>query len=257
MDKTAFINEIRNKWCDPLRHEQRFVKRNSLLDKFELHKTPEIINELILANLILNNKTFVCKKLSYEPQPTGISSSVKTIDFCFETADEHIVYCDVKTIKPRDNDAWEKFVKHQQYFPPNVTIHLDQNGLGGELYHNMHNSRASMLTYAVELEQKITIYGKPPKTHFILVFCGNGFHWHLDELEDFTDFYVTGRHNPGDHFSEMENHNMMDKRIFFNKTIDRFAYLKRQATNVDLQQFRCPVHGPWVENRWVEVKEIK
>jgi len=256
MNKKEFLDEVRKKWCEPLRHEQRFVKRSSLLEKFESQKTPEIINELILANLILNDKSFVCKKLSYEPQPQNVDTIVKTIDFCFETADERIVYCDVKTIKPKDNDAWEKFVKHQKYFPKNVNLHLEQDGMGGEIYHSMHNARASMLTYTLELEQKIGIYGKVPKTHFILVLCGNGFHWHLDEFEDFSDFYIAGRHNPGDQFSEMENHHITEKQISFNKTIDRFAYLKRQETNIELEQFCCPVQGPWVGNRW-RAKEKK
>lgn len=245
-----FLNQIKGKWFSPLENEVRFLNRKKLLNKIELGNNPQFINELILANLILNNKDFICKKLVYEPKPDTSRKSAKTIDFRFITGNDDTVYCDVKTIKPDTKDSWEKFVKDQKYFPKNVHVEIEKEWMGGEIYHCMRNARAAMLQYAIEFEEKIETYRKSSKTYNVLICCGNGFHWHLDELEDFADFYSTGRHNPDDQFCDMENYYMESKKIVFKKTIERFAYFERKEYEIDYRKFVCPVRGPWVTGRW-------
>lgn len=245
-----FFNQIKEKWFIPLVDETRFINKKKLLDKFVSESSPQVINELILANLILNNKDFVCKELSYEPNPDALKSSVKTIDFLFKIGNEDVVYCDVKTIRPEIKDSWKNFKKDKKYFPKNINVYLDKKWGGGEIYHCMRNTRTSMLQYTIEFEEKILAYSKFIKAHYFLIFCGNGFHWHLDELEDFADFYLTGRHNPGDQFSDMERHDMQLKNEVFQKTINRFAYFERKEYEIDYRKFVCPVRGPWITGRW-------
>lgn len=248
--RCRFFCQIKEKWYSSLENETRFLNRKKLLNKIGLGNSPELINELILANLILDNKDFVCRELLYEPKPDTSKNSTKTIDFRFITGKEDTVYCDVKTIKPENKDSWEKFEKDQKHFPMNVKVEIDKEWMGGEIYHCMRNARASMLQYTTEFEDKIETYSKSIKTHYVLICCGNGFHWHLDEFEDFADFYLTGRYNPGDQFCDMEKYYMQSKNIVFKKTIERFAYFERKEYEIDYRKFVCPVRGPWVTGRW-------
>ncbi len=245
----ALLITVKEKWVLPLEKDKRFINRSKLLGKFYTHKSPQIINELILANLILNNSQFECKTLEYE------SVSLKTdksIDFYYETLDGTKVFCDVKTIQPEMKDAWAKFREEQKYFPPNVCIDLEPESMGGEIYHNMRSARSSMLKYALECEEKISVLKVANMTHFILIFCGNGFHWHLDELEDFADFYFTGKHNPDDQFAAMESNYMGEKEIVFKRDISRFGYLERKEYETNYRQIVCPVQGPWITGRYKE-----
>lgn len=248
-----FYNKIKEKWYFPLVNEARFLNRKQLLVKLDSENNPQLINELILANLILNNKDFICEQLLYEPKPDALKNSAKSIDFRFIMEKKDTVYCDVKTIRPEIKDSWEKFKNDQGYFPENIKVELDKKWMGGEIYHCMRNARASMLQYAIELEDKIEAYSKSIKTHYVLIFCGNGFHWHLDEFEDFADFYLTGKHNPGDQFCNMENYYIQSEKIVFQKTINRFAYFEHKEYEIDYRKFVCPVRGPWVTGRWKSI----
>ena len=85
-----------------------------------------------------------------------------------------------------------------------------------------------MLEYALELEAKIAeakLSGE--NSRFVMTFCGGGFHWHRDELEDFVNFYFQGRHRGDDPFSQAELKYMSDKHLNFNRTITSFACMNR------------------------------
>jgi hypothetical protein len=78
----------------------------------------------------------------------------------------------------------------------------------------MTAARAKMLEYSIEVEEKIASctadIGAVP---VVLVFCGDEFKWHLDSLEDFVDFYRTGRYRYDDPFSKMAAHYISEKSI--------------------------------------------
>jgi hypothetical protein len=257
----VFLLRVQNELCDPIRNEKkRFINVDKLLNKFlkvkqrfksnklsRIDEITEIVNEISIAYAMLFELKN-CRKLIYEPLSNP--GKGKTIDFLITLDNNNMVYCDVKTIKPEMKDSWEKFEKHKKFFPWNVHLEVEKEWGGGEIYHNMYNARSSMLNYAVELEGKIDIYGKPTKQYYVLIFCSNGFHWRLDEVEDFADFYLTGRHNPDDEFSIMEKDYMLKSRITFQKTIDKFAYFERKDTEVKRCKFICPVRGPWVRGAW-------
>lgn len=257
-----FLLQVGTEHCVPLENKKKyFLSCDKLLKKFRdqqkvwkksghslVNDIVSITNELCIANLILRDTKVT--RLEYEPNPTH-SNSQKTIDFKVLMKNGKIIYFDVKTIQPLIQNDWEKFKKHKNLFPENIEVILDKKCLGGEIWHNFYASRQAMLHYALEFEEKILSYNKNDKTYFVMFFCGDGFDWGVSHLENFADFYSTGKHNPDDAFSKMENKFINDKKITFLKNINFFAYLERPKTNIKETKYICPVRGPWIENRWV------
>ncbi|MDP3589411.1 MAG: hypothetical protein Q8R54_02610, partial [Methylobacter sp.] len=222
----------------------RFETPQPLLDRFTsavdavkthgwslFRAVDEAHNELCIASAILENQEpkFTC--LEYEPPILGCAQS---IDF-LATAGDLKVYVDVKTIKPLAKDRWEQFEKAQaeEWLPNNVNIMLEKEWQGGELWHNMFAARSRMLEYSLELEQKIAEGNlSEGNSLLVLAFCGEGFYWHQDELEDFVSFYYSGAHRNDDPFSKAEAQHIQDKHISIAKTISRFACMRRLQGNI-------------------------
>ena len=78
----------------------------------------------------------------------------------------------------------------------------------------------------------------------LLVFCGNGFAWHLSELEDFADFYWIERHRFDDPFAKMEQYAIQSRRNDPSHMLDGFAAMMRQHHDAELVKWVCPVRGP-------------
>ena len=95
----------------------------------------------------------------------------------------------------------------------------------------------------LELEDKIGEIANREKYSFALVFCGDGFKWHRTQLEDFADFYRTGRHRPDDPVGKMELHDMNDKGQRLQRTISCFCYLERPLFRIEKKKFVIGVHG--------------
>jgi hypothetical protein len=154
----------------------------------------------------------------------------------------------VKTIKPKPRDRWDQFekAKKEGWFPENVQVILSKPWLGGELWHNMFTARARMLEYALELEAKIRDFKviEDENTLSILAFCGEGFHWRLDDLEDFVSFYRTGCHRADDPFSKAEAKDIADKNITLNRTITRFACMNRPQFAIRHRRLNWNVQPP-------------
>src|SRR4029077_12119372 len=133
----------------------------------------------------------------------------QTIDFRATGDDGLIAYVDVKTIKPAPRDRWDQYEKAQEksLFPARAHILVKKEWLGGEIWHSTFAARDRMLEYALETEKKIAEAKlTAERTLFVLALCGNGFHWHEDQLEDFVSFYHSGKHRPDDPFAKMEAH---------------------------------------------------
>ena len=84
--------------------------------------------------------------------------------------------------------------------------------MAGELAHDAYVSRARFMEHALEFEEKIRHVGGGERTYFRLVFCGDGWKWRQDHLEDFADTYA-GRRTGWDHFSAMEAHDLRAKGL--------------------------------------------
>lgn len=257
-----FLSQVETQICNSLVAEKdRFPSCDKLLNKFNNQSatwkikgadlTNDIVamtNELCLARLILER--LKCNRLEYEPIP-ALNNTQKTIDFRISMDNGNTIYCDIKTVQPREQDDWEKFEQHKRFFPNNTEVILDNKWLGGEIWHNWYNSRGAFLTYTREFENKISTYDIADNTYFAMIFCSDGFDWRVNHLEDFADFYFTKRHNPDDKFSVMEDEFIRDEKITFLRNINRFAYFERPKIDIKETDFICPVRGPWIENRWV------
>lgn len=198
----------------------------------------EAHNELCVAVAILDGDPGV-SGLRYEPPLQGTN---RTIDFVAFYGDRDPGYVDAKTIAPRTRDRWEQFAKAQAdgWLPPQATVTLLKDWLGGPLWHNMVAARSRMLEYTIALESKVAAADLATKAScIIMVFCSNGFHWHLDELEDFVAFYVSGRHRPDDHFAQMEMKQLAAVPLPANRAVRQFGYLERTAGAL------LPHRGTW------------
>lgn len=204
----------------------------------------EVHNELCVAAAILKNPNPKFKILEYEPALAGCS---KSIDFCAMTADDLVLFVDVKTIKPMPKDRWEQYEKalKEDWLPDNVKLLFSKEWLGGELWHNTFSARSRFLEYALELEQKIADCKlQAENTFFVLIFCGEGFYWHEDELEDFVSFYFSGTHRSDDPFSKAEINYMKEKNITLATTITRFACMRRPQGEIYAKRVNWNVQPP-------------
>jgi hypothetical protein len=249
-----FIDDIEKEVFQKIAKEsRRFPSNQKLLSSFMKRKDDwihngiklqdEIIektNELLIADYLLNDHD--CIKVEYEMKP---EKAGQTIDFFTEYKNGSIVFLDVKTIHPGNQDDWERFISCKEYFPQNVKVHLYKDGLGGEIWHKWYNARKSMLQYTLELENKILNYSAAEGVRYCLAFCSNGTDWGVDALEDFADFYRTGVHNHDDEFSIMELHHMRVNSFKFLNNITCYFYLERPATWLKFKNIKWPVKGPW------------
>lgn len=212
----------------PLLH--RFAKAvDNLLTRGSRHfgAVDEAHNELCIASALLANSNPRLLHLDYEPHLPGCAES---IDFRATAEDGSVVYVDVKTIKPAAKDRWKQYqtAQQQQWLPENVNVTLCEDWLGGELWHSMFAARGRMLEYALELETKIARAKlSAENTRFVMAFCGEGFHWHRDKLEDFVSFYFQGRHRADDPFSQAELKYTADKQLRLKRSITSFACMSR------------------------------
>jgi hypothetical protein len=165
----------------------------------------------------------------------------------FREFQETLTFFDVKTINPISQDDWSKYEDAiaRGLFPPRVEVHLEEKWLGGEIWHGMTAARSKMLEYAIEFEEKISScmadIGSAP---VVLAFCGDEFKWHKDELEDFVDFYRTGRYRYDDTFSKMEAHHISEKSIYLTRRISRFVYFGRPNFEITPRTVCWDVRGP-------------
>jgi hypothetical protein len=182
--------------------------------------------------------------LDYEPPLPG---GAKSIHFRAAVEDRTAFYVDVKTIKPAAKDRWEQYEKAQQeqWLPENVHVVLSKDWLGGEIWHSMFTTRGRMLEYMLELEAKIAEAKlSAENTRFVMAFCGEGFHWHRDELEDFVSFYFKGRHRADDPFSQAELKYLTDKHLRLNRTITSFACMSRPQGTLHQRSIHWNVEPP-------------
>lgn len=244
-DDLAWLNGYAAEVCDTFglefsAAENRLARWKILLQRFteavdqvlkngrgHFRAVDESHNELCVASAILTDPKPRIVHLEYEPP---LFACAKSIDFRATAEDGTILYVDVKTIRPAAKDRWDQYEKaHQeQWLPGNVHVVLSKDWLGGELWHSMFAARGRMLEYTLELEAKIA-EAKPNEddTRFVMLFCGEGFHWHRSELEEFVSCYFRGRHRADDPFSQAELKYMADKSLRFSRTVTSFACMSR------------------------------
>ncbi len=244
---TAIFTEAADRFPDGERLLRRFNEAvDAVLKGSTFRAVDEAHNELCIAKALLDNAKPRFTSIAYEPALPGCA---KTIDFRAEAPDGSTLYVDVKTIKPEDKDRWEHFEKavKEDWFPENVNVVLSKDWMGGEIYHWMFAARSRMLEYTLEMESKIIRESglkEQANTSFVLALCGAGVHWQESWLEDFIHFYRTGRHRPDDPFAKMEAHFIEQEKITLDRTVTRFACMKRRQMEIFSNSLNCNVYGP-------------
>ncbi|WP_028215101.1 hypothetical protein [Paraburkholderia mimosarum] len=204
----------------------------------------EAHNELCIAEALLANTAPWFTKVEYEPI---LANCEKTIDFRAESDDGLIVYVDAKTIKPLSKDRWDQYERAVQegWLPKNISVILNKEWLGGELWHYAFAARSQMLEYTLELEHKIAQSRlKDSGSVLVLALCGEGFHWHQDELEDFVAFYFSGTHRSDDPFALAEEKDINEKGIAVSRSVSRFACMQRPQGEVHWKRLNWNVQAP-------------
>jgi hypothetical protein len=205
----------------------------------------EAHNELGVAKALLSNTKPLFSGLAYEP-PLG--GATKSIDFRASSDDGYIIFVDVKTIRPDPKDRWDQFERalRENWFPENVILAISKGWMGGEMWHQMFAARARMLEYTLELEGKIRDCGLKDRdrTLSVLALCGEGFHWHEDQLGDFVQFYRTGWHRSDDPFSKVESNDIEKKKITLERNVSRFACMRRSRGEVFHSRLNWNVQPP-------------
>lgn len=202
----------------------------------------EKVNEMAVARELAMD-AFLTRAITYEP---AILPSGRKIDFVAERGDD-AVYIEVKTVRPQSGDEaknWEVYQVASTHHPDNVHFIVGGDA-PGTLYTNPFRSRVKFLDYALEFERRLAEAKSLRMGPGVLVFCGTGFQWTVDQLEDFADFYLDRAHRTDDAFGPMEAHDMQRKRVKLAHNIDQFAYLKRPAYVARRTEFRSWVRGPY------------
>ncbi len=251
------IDAVRTEVCEWLvgqgerfRRVSRLVTRfDGIADDWANGRLPdsraivEVVNELCIAKAILSTDAAENLTLHYEPR---LANTGQTIDFKVEVPAAGLIYLDVKTIRPENQEgeaAWARYEHVRKYFPENAEIVLAEQFGGGELFHYAFAARTKILEHARQLEAKIATLSPEEVGSCRMVFCSDGYRWHEDALEDFADFYATGHHRPDDPFCEMEAYSIEQNQISLARTIESFCYFERSVISLVPRRFRCGVRG--------------
>lgn len=261
-----FLAEVEQELCLDLENEgSRFPSSDRLLKKFKklqfrftekvstlsreqldrfIKEATELVNEMCVARKILTESSGVIERLEYEPP---LPHTSQTIDFQLVAKYGRYIWWDVKTIHPDRKNNWDDYEKHKKnsLFTDNVQLQIEKDDFGGEIYHKYYASRQKFLQYTLELEKKIAHFEKTGMDEFVMVFCGNGWDWELDDLEDFVDFYINGYHRCDDPFAKMEKHYIRSNGISLIRNINQFCYLERHIDKIEATKWVKNVRGPW------------
>lgn len=243
---SSVFAEATERFLDGERLLQRFSEAvDSVLRGASFSAVDEAHNELCTARALLLNTKPRFSSIAYEPPLPGCA---KSIDFRATYDPGWAAFVDVKTIKPQPKDRWEQFERalSEGWFPQNVTVGLSKEWLGGEIWHAWFAARARILEYTRELERKISECGLAGRQNTVitLALCGTGVDWHKDQLEDFVQFYRIGRHRSDDPFAKVEMHSMRNNKTTLDRTVTRFAYMKRRQGVLFPSRLIWNVQGP-------------
>jgi hypothetical protein len=250
---SAYATEVETEYGATFESTTRFADGERLLRRFRnaikdfatgictFNRVFEAHNELAVASEILREPTFGLARVEYEPPLPQCS---KRIDFRVGPIGQDFVFIDVKTIHPDSIDGWKPFQRARHAGRIHGEVDLSARWMGGELWHYMTASRARMLEYTLELEDKIAEIPSDAKMYFVLAFCGDGFRWREDELEDFVSYYTAGRHRSDDHFGRMESHYIRERSINLKRTVGQFACFHRAQAALKPSHVNWAVQAP-------------
>ncbi len=233
-DDIAWINgyaaEVRDQFSTEFgAAEDRFARWRFLLRRFTdtvdyvlkngrgyFSAVDEAHNEQCIASAILANPNPRIVRLDYEPP---LPDCAKSIDLSRGRGGWNDFFTwTLRRSSPVAKDRWSNMKRHRKSngFRRMCALCFPKIGWAARSGTRCLPHVEGMLEYALELEAKIAqakLGGD--NSRLVMAFCGAGFHWRRDELEDFVSFYFTGRHRADDPFSQAELKYMTEKKLGF------------------------------------------
>ncbi|WP_236840922.1 hypothetical protein [Bradyrhizobium sp. CCGE-LA001] len=203
----------------------------------------EKINEVAVASVLLDDEALAGRTIQYEPD---LLADGRKIDFVVDRGNDNL-YVEVKTVRPKSDVsdiAWDDFLRRRQFHPANFEYMVTKEGMGGMIYSNEFKSRAHFLEYTLAFEERLAAAKGVRNGPGVLVFCGNGFAWRKSNLEDFADFYRTGRPRADDPFGPMQRDYVEKRKLNLLRNVDGFAFLDRPIESATKRAFHFPIKGP-------------
>lgn len=204
----------------------------------------ERINELAVARILLAEQTLANCRIAYEPQ---IAEDDRRIDFVVPDVGAGSLYIEVKTVRPttkNNEENWNKYEERSERHTERVHYAVEKDWLGAEIYGNSFSARSKFMEYTRDFEPRLADASIVEPGQGLLIFCGTGMQWHRSELEDFADFYHTGKHRQDDPFAGMEVHALSNGDIQLKRNIANFGFMKRPMDSLTAEEWMADVRGP-------------
>jgi hypothetical protein len=254
--KEAWIEQAQAVWVPSLLGDTRFADAKKAVKRFTqavatwrkkkatdftFREVINIGNELGAAHALLG-RLKPTDTLKYEPR---LGTTKQTIDFLACSADGGRGWIDVKTVAPKwqdDEDSWKRFMEIAGEFE-GARLVVDRQFGGAGISGQLIKARWSFIARTVQLERKVALIPPDQAGKVWLLLCGDRFDWHLDDLEDFADFYRTGYFRPDDWASNAMARYMKEREQAFSRTLSGFHYLGRRDDEVQID-LHLDVRGP-------------
>jgi hypothetical protein len=234
-------------------HNDKFLGRDRLAARFNqqadrwkvgqsVRQILETANELAAISAILESTDDITE-LAYEPK---LFRTKKTIDFRITFRSGGRCWIDVKTVAPEwsdDDESWTRFERLASDFPPNSRLIVGREWCGAAISGQEIKARWTFITRTREAEEKEALLSLNEKVPVRLLFCSNGA-WRKDGLEDFADFYRTGRFRPDDWSRNAVSRYLQERGIIFERTLVGFSYLSFRWECARIDDFEIDVRGP-------------
>lgn len=249
-----WISDVERSLFPTLRADNRFMDAQKLIGRFEedvrrwraggqVRALIEDVNELAAAAALLNLDIDEDIALHYEPR---LANTRKTIDFLVRWPDGKRSWVDVKTVAPLwcdDEASWDRFKKIAAEFPSNSRLMVSQQWAGAAISGQEIKARWSFIQRTVEVEQKASLLRDDERGPVRLLLCSNGA-FSDDVLEDFADFYRTGRFREDDWARNAITRYMQEEGIAFARSLAGFCFLERHWDEVTASELTIDVRGP-------------
>ena len=214
----------------------------------------ERVNELAVARLLLDGPTLAGSIIDYEPEVVPGGSR---FDFRIRAAgpEGHPLYAEVKTVMPNAADTeenWDKAERRAKLFQKKTWLSVAREWMGATIAANSFNARSKFMSHARDTEKKLAEHRNLGPADGFVIICGDGFAWDVSELEDFADFYATGKHRPDDPYARMEAADIADRGIALARTLNGFAAVIRSQEDVKPKRVVFPVQGATFPANMVE-----
>jgi hypothetical protein len=251
--KADWVNDVRTIPLPQLRADKSLVGLSALEQNFDnsvaawqaggaFRPVINCGNELAAAAALLPHVADNAQ-LQYERR---LLRTGKSIDFCVQAENGALEWIDMKTIAPGwqdDADAWARLMQIVAEFPANAQLVVDRQFGGAAIVLQAMKARWGFVQRAVEFERKLTLLSESERGPARLLLCSEG-SWHEDDLEDFADFYFTGRFREDDWAQNAVARHMSERNLVFTRTVTGFLFLHRSNDELFARRFSADVRGP-------------